>query len=72
MDISAFAAKAIGAKRNDRSGGVVMGGSGMNYCFALVYALGKALWPNGTAVPHGKRNGQPDTDGGYALQYRDL
>jgi hypothetical protein len=29
-----------------------------------------ALWPNGTDTPHGTRNGEPDTNGGYALKHR--
>ena len=50
------------------NGGIVMGGCGMDMGFALVYSLGSALWPEGTPEPHGMRNGQPDTAGGYALR----
>lgn len=50
--------------------GLRVGGCGMDMGFALVYNLGAALWPDGTPEPHGKRNGQPDRDGGYALKHR--
>lgn len=53
-----------------RDGGIKMGGCGMDMGFALVYALGATLWPNGTREPHGTRNGEPDSDGGYALRHR--
>ena len=49
---------------------VKVGGCGMDVGFELVYNLGKALWPNGTKKPHGTRNGEPDSDGGYALKHR--
>lgn len=48
---------------------IVIGGCGMDMGFALVYALGCALWPNGTPEPHGTRNGEPDSAGGYALKH---
>lgn len=51
-------------------GGLKINGCGQDMGFATVYNLGRALWPNGTAKPHGSRNGEPDTDGGYALNYR--
>ena len=62
-----YAARALGYRRG-RSGGLIVGGCGMDMCFHTVYNLGRTLWPNGTAKPHGKRNGQPDRDGGYALK----
>jgi len=49
-------------------GGISMGGCGMDMGFALVYALGRAVWPKGTPKPHGRRNGEPDSEGGYALK----
>jgi hypothetical protein len=55
------------AKKGD---GLKMGGCGMDMGFQLVYLLGKAMWPDGTPQPHGKRNGVPDSDGGYALKHR--
>lgn len=51
-----------------KNGGVKFDGCGMDMGFQGVYLLGKALWPNGTEYPHGTRNGEPDTDGGYALR----
>jgi hypothetical protein len=48
--------------------GIHMPGCGMDMGFALVYALGRAVWPTGTRKPHGTRNGSPDKDGGYALK----
>lgn len=46
---------------------IVMGGCGYSKSFQIGYSLGHALWPNGTPEPHGKRNGEPDSDGGYAI-----
>jgi hypothetical protein len=57
---------------NDRiadNGGIIIGGCGMDMGFALVYNLGSTLWPNGTPEPHGTRNREPDSDGGYALKH---
>jgi hypothetical protein len=42
-------------------------GCGMDMGFSVVYNLGQALWPEGTEKPHGTRNGEPDSVGGYAL-----
>jgi hypothetical protein len=50
-------------------GGIKCGGCGMDMGFNLVYCLGFALWPKGTPEPHGKRNGEPDSSGGYALKH---
>lgn len=48
-DISYLVADAIGS-RVDAHGGVVMGGCGMNMCFAVVYSLGRALFPEGFGI----------------------
>lgn len=53
---------------NSRHEGVSMSGCGYNVCFEAVYRLGLALWPDGTPEPHGTRNGEPDSNGGYALK----
>lgn len=66
--ISSLAARAI-RSRMGKHDGIVMGGCGMDMGFAAVYELGHALWPEGTPEPHGRRNGQPDSDGGYALKH---
>jgi len=47
----------------------VVGGCGMDMGFAVVYDLGLSLWPAGTPAPHGTRNGEPDSNGGYALKH---
>ena len=51
----------------DRRESLKIEGCGMDMGFSAVYSLGRALWPDGTDSPHGTRNGEPDTDGGYAL-----
>ena len=53
-----------------RRDAVSVGGCGMDMGFHIVYNLGMALWPNGTDTPHGTRNGEPDSCGGYALNHR--
>ncbi len=57
-------------KSSSRGPGLVLGGCGMDMGFHLVYNLGASLWPNGTPEPHGRRNGEPDSAGGYALKQR--
>ena len=69
-DISWDAARAMGDKIDPKNGGIKIGGCGMDMGFALVYNLGAVLWPQGTPEPHGTRNGEPDNDGGYALNQR--
>ena len=53
---------------------VMCGVGGCGFCggFDIVQALGYALWPKGTKKPHGTRNGEPDTCGGYALTHCNL
>lgn len=53
-------------------GGLLVGGCGMDMAFSVVYNLGRTLWPNGTLEPHGRRNGEPDSCGGYALKKESL
>lgn len=55
--------------------GLVVGGCGMDMGFAVVYDLGRTLWPKGFKLPKGKRGRNGDesgheTDGGYALTSR--
>ena len=66
--ITGLVADLLGLKRSNSGEGVTIKGCGMDMGFATVYDLGKALWPNGTPEPHGTRNGEPDSDGGYALK----
>lgn len=68
VNITGMAANATGYTPSDK-GGITMGGCGMDMGFAIVYALGRAIWPKGTPKPHGTRNGAPDKDGGYALKH---
>lgn len=63
-----LAARLLSYRQHDR-GGLIVGGCGMDMGFHVVYALGSALWPDGTPAPHGTRNGKPDTAGGYALKH---
>jgi hypothetical protein len=65
--IDHLAADAMGAKLH-KSEGIIANGCGMDMGFHLVYNLGRALWPDGTPTPHSTRNGEPDSDGGYALK----
>jgi hypothetical protein len=53
----------------DRDGSLKVDGAGMDMGFSVVYGLGATLWPEGTPEPHGTRNGEPDTAGGYAIRH---
>lgn len=55
--------------RTDKHGHIVVGGCGFDAGYDIVHSLGRALWLDGTPEPHGARNGQPDSDGGYALDH---
>jgi hypothetical protein len=68
MYLSGYAAVLMGYPRPDN--GIKVQGCGMDMGFHLVYNLGGYLWPKGTNKPHGVRNGEPDSDGGYALNHR--
>jgi hypothetical protein len=69
QDISYFVSKILDWTLA-KNGGVKVRGGGMDMGFHLVYSLSWALFPNGTTVPHGIRNGEPDTNGGYALKHQ--
>lgn len=67
-----YAAKALERKQDANRGGIKIGGGGMDMSFALVYELGRVLFPEGFEVnpPWKGRNGDNsgwDKDGGYAL-----
>jgi len=47
-------------------------GGGMDMAFHTIYNLGQTMWPEGTPEPHGTRNSEPDTVGGYAFHHRHL
>jgi hypothetical protein len=67
-DITWLAARAMNKKIHDNDGGIKVGGCGMDMGCHLVYNLGCTLWPAGPPKPHGTRNGEPDSNGGYALK----
>lgn len=67
-NISHWIADALEYPQAD-GGALKVSGCGMDMGFQVVYNLGRALWPNGTPKPHGRRNGEPDSDGGYALKH---
>ncbi len=68
--IDCWVAHALRLTIDRTNGGIKIGGAGMDMGFQLVYLLGQAMWPEGTPKPHGRRNGQPDRAGGYALKHR--
>lgn len=55
-----------------KNGELRMDGGGMDMGFQAVYLLGCAMWPDGTSEPHGTRNGEPDSAGGYALKHQHI
>ena len=67
--ISYWIARALDYRQAKRDG-LIVDGCGMDMGFSVVYNLGAVLWPKGTRKPHGMRNGEPDSDGGYALKHR--
>ena len=73
-NIDWYVANALDYKRDDKhDGGIKMGGCGMDMGFALVYNLGRKLYPEGFKLAKGQygRNGDKsgfDKDGGYALK----
>ena len=69
-DYTNLVAKALDWTYSDRYYAIKVGGCGMDMGFHLIYSLGMVLWPDGTPEPHSKRNGEPDTCGGYAINQR--
>lgn len=63
---------ACGYKHCDKHGALKTTGGGMDMAFHTIYNLGQTMWPDGTPEPHGTRNGDPDTVGGYAFHHRHL
>jgi hypothetical protein len=61
-------------KRNNDTGGLVVGGCGMDMGFHLIYSLSRCLYPKGFKLPKSQkygRNGDTsgfDKDGGYRLK----
>jgi hypothetical protein len=71
-NISGYVAELTGHRRDKRELAIIVNGCGMDMAWNTVYVLGQALWPQGTPEPHGTRNGEPDSTGGYALNQRSL
>ena len=69
-DWTYIVAKALDWKYSDKYHAIKVGGCGMDMGFHIIYTLGRTLWPDGTPEPHGKRNGEPDSCGGYAINHR--
>jgi hypothetical protein len=70
MRLTYQVALALGEKYDTKRNALKIGGCGMDMGFQAVYCLGATLWPFGTEEPHGTRNGEPDSTGGYALNQR--
>lgn len=68
--LSGHIADLLGLKLHNTRDGITLRGCGMDMGFHVVYETGQALWPDGTKTPHGSRNGEPDSVGGYALKHR--
>ena len=72
-DISYLAARAMDDRIDRDRGGIKISGAGMDMGFALVYNLGRTLWPEGFDTWPGYWRNEPldhDPDGGYALKQR--
>jgi len=77
LNITYHVGNVLGYKMATDRAALKVGGAGMDMCFAVVYGLGRALFPDGYTLPAGQygRNGNPsthETDGGYALNSRQL
>ena len=80
-EISWRVGRALGYRRNQDDGGLVVSGAGMDMGFSLVYELGRMLWPDGyicsglSCQSNDHINGDrdysphPHHDGGYALRH---
>ena len=79
MEISGLVARAIGYRRDDQRGGVIVGGCGTDVGLLVAYNLGRAMFPKGGKLAHtsGTRQYQAEKagetsekDGGYLLRQR--
>lgn len=52
--------RAMGYTVDQKHGGLIASGCGMDMGWHVVYSLGRVLWPKGTS--------EPESDGGYALK----
>ena len=70
LHVGYAAAQILDEKWDRDRQGIRIGGAGMDMGFALVYALGRKLYPRGFKVDGRGRNGDMsgwDNEGGYAL-----
>ena len=76
-DITWLVGKALDYRRNQKDGGLVVSGCGMDMGFAVVYDLGRKLYPDGGPLSatggirrmQAEREGvKKETDGGYLLK----
>jgi hypothetical protein len=75
INITWYVSQLVEMKRNDKDGGIIIGGCGMDMGFALIYDLSRILYPDGFKLKDGEhgRNGDTssfDKDGGYCLKQR--
>lgn len=70
VNVSALVADATGFRLNRDEMSLIIGGCGMDMGFHVVYSMASAIYPKGTRKPHGTRNGEPDSSGGYAVNHR--
>ena len=77
QDITGCVAHALDYPRDDKNGGVKVGGCGMDMGFHIVYSLGRTLFPEGgslaktntTRRSQAERTGDKiERDGGYLLK----
>jgi hypothetical protein len=84
-NITHWVGRVLDWKQSDKTGGLIVEGCGMDMCFHTVYCLARSLFPDGSYICTGKgcrsndhTNGDrdytphPHSDGGYALNKRDL
>lgn len=75
-DISGYVARALEYRRNDRDGGVVVGGCGMDMGFHIVHSLSYALHGMTSVNVPPEKEGRPHTPtpesyrAGYSLKHR--
>lgn len=77
FEITGYTAHALDYPRDDKNGGVKVGGCGMDMGFHIVYNLGRTLFPDGgslaktntTRRSQAERAGEKiERDGGYLLK----
>mgnify|MGYP000694525204 CR=1 FL=1 len=73
VNITYWVSNILGYKINRDTGGLVVGGCGMDMGFHVVYSLSRSLFPDGFKLAEGEygRNGDKsgvDTNGGYCLK----